>query len=175
MEENITNPDTATEPTAPEAETKPTPEADDKPAPTLDDVLKDPAMQAEFDRRVAKGITTAKSKWEKEQNMTAEQLAQQKQQERAAELDRREAELNQRAMRATALETLRQKGLPKDLADALDYADDKRLSASIDRVEKAFRDSVDAAVSERMKGNPPKNPTGGGDTEAALRAAMGLK
>ena len=40
---------------------------------------------------MAKGITTAKAKWEKEQNPTAEQLAAQKQQERIAELDRREA------------------------------------------------------------------------------------
>lgn len=173
MDQNITTPITPTEPTNPTNPT--TPEGENKPTPTFDDLLKDPAMQAEFDRRVAKGLSTAKAKWEKEQNLTAEQLAEQKQQERAAELDKREAELNRRAMRATALESLGQKGLPAALADALDYTDDKQLTASIDKVEKVFRESVDAAVGERMKSAPPKTPAGGDAANAALRAAMGLK
>ena len=156
----------AAEPTAPKAQETPK---------TLDDVLADKAMQAEFDRRVKKALETNRAKWEKEQAMTAQELATQQHQERTAELDKREAELNQRVRRATALESLGQKGLPAALADALDYTDDKTVTASIDKVEKAFRAAVDAAVADKLKGAPPKDDKGGADPMAAIRSAMGLK
>ena len=138
-------------------------------------MLADKAMQAEFDRRVAKSLSTAKAKWEEEKQLTAQQLADRQAQERTADLDKREAELNLRVRRTTALESLGQKGLPAALADALDYTDDKTAAASLDKVEKAFRQAVDAAVAEKLKGAPPKDDKGGADPMASIRAAMGLK
>lgn len=143
-------------------------------ATSLDEVLKNPALQAEFDRRIAKALTTGKANWEKEQNMTAEQLAEQKNQERQAELDRREAELNQRALRAQALESLGEKGLPRELADSLAFSDEKALTASLEKVEKAFRDSLEKAVNDRLKGTPPKDGGTPDAQAAAMRAALGL-
>ena len=40
--------------------------------PTFDDMLKDKDMQSEFDKRVSKALETAKTKWQRDDNGTAE-------------------------------------------------------------------------------------------------------
>lgn len=40
--------------------------------PTFDDMLKDKDIQSEFDKRVSKALETAKTKWQKDDNGTAE-------------------------------------------------------------------------------------------------------
>lgn len=142
---------------------------------TLDEALKLPGLQAELDRRMAQAMKTAKAKWEKEQNMTAEQLAEQKLQERTRDVDAREAALKQREMRSSAIEALGKDGLPASLADALDYTSEDTVKATMASVAKSFRDSVQAAVTERMKGTPPA--AGGApqvDWAAKASAAMAL-
>ncbi|NLV59047.1 MAG: DUF4355 domain-containing protein [Clostridiales bacterium] len=156
------------------ANTKP---GEPKPA-DLNALLKaDKALQSQFDRQIAKALDTAKSKWEAEKNLSAEQLAQQKAQERAAELAQREAELTRRELRAAALEQMSQRGLPTELLDAISVDDEVSMTASLDKTEKAFRAAVDKAVKDKMKGDPPKfTPTDPSSTQlAAIRAAAGLK
>ncbi len=152
------------------------PPADPPKAPSFDDILKDPSMQSEFDKRVAKALATGKTNWEKEKNMTAEELANQKMQEREAGILKREGDITKRELKAKALETLGTKGLPKELADTLDYTDETAMNSTLTSVEKVFRDSLSKAVDEKLKGNPPP---AGGDTpdalEAAMRKAAGLK
>lgn len=122
---------------------------------TLDEALKLPGLQAELDRRMAQAMKTAKAKWEKEQNMTVEQLAETKLQERTKDVEAREAAIAQRELRAKALDLLGKDGLPASLADALDYASEEAVTASIGKVAASFRASVQAAVKEQMKGTPP--------------------
>ncbi len=142
--------------------------------PSFDDLLKNPEYQAEFDRRMAKGQATAKVKWEKEQNMTAEQLAQQKLQEKESAIAIREAEITKRELKARALETFGSKGIPKEMADTLDYSSEDVMLASMKTVEAAFQKSLEKAVNDRLKGDPPKAGGGEATSEAAMRAAMGL-
>ena len=171
----------------------PQPAGDPRTAPpaTLDDALKDKAVQAEFDRRMQKGIETALNnahqKWEEETRareteaarlakMTEEQRQEHLRKQKEDELNRRERDLQLREMKAQAVSTLAEKGLPRELADCLDYTDAEKCSASMDRVEKAFRDAVQAGVETRMKGTTPASSGGGADAQtAAVRAAMGLE
>lgn len=78
------------------------------------------------------------------------------------EADRREEALNarlhdieRREMRADVLETLAKRGLPPELADAVGYESREALEATVDAIERAFREAVKQAVEERLKGTSP--------------------
>ena len=90
----------------------------------------------------------------------------------------REAEITRRELRATAIDTLTQKGLPRELEAILNYTDADSCSTSIDVVEKAWRKAVQDGVNERLK-TSGVNLRAGGNTDAALlsqmRRAAGLK
>lgn len=158
---------------------------------SFDDFLKDPKNQAEFDRRVNKSLETAKSKWETEKQtaiddakkeaeklakMNAEQRAEHERQKREADFAKRERELTTRELKAGALEILTQKGIPKELAEVLNYESAETCNASIAAVEKSFQQAVEASVNEKLRGTPP---TAGGTppdiADAKLRSAFGLK
>lgn len=147
---------------------------------TFDDLLKDKTYQSEFDKRVAKALETAKGKWETEHQakleaakteaekmaaMNEKQKADYERDKQLKALEQREREITTRELKATAYETLAEKGLPKELADILNYTDADQCKASIDAVEKAFQMSVEKAVNEKLRGNnhPPKSGGKGGD------------
>lgn len=146
---------------------------------TLDDILKEnPEFQKEFDRRMSKGLETGKAKWQKEAEekaahekseaerlaaMTAEQRAEESYKKREGELTKREQELLRREMKATARDTLTERGLPAELLDSLDLSSAENCTASIDRIEKAFRSAVQKGVEDRMGGRTPR--VGGNQTK----------
>ena len=160
---------------------------------SFDDFLKDAKHQAEFDRRVQKALETAKGNWEKDKaaemeaakqeaarlaKMTADEKAEHERQKREKDLTDREKAVTVRELKAEALSILAEKGLPSGLADVLDYADADKCKASIEAVEKAFQQSVEASVNEKLKGKPPKGGGGDGGMDpnlAAIRKSMGLK
>lgn len=134
-------------------------------------------QQAEFDRILGERLNKAQSKWEKDfqakldeakteaeklAKMTADQKAQHERDKRDKELADRESEITRRELRATALEQLAEKGLPKNLADILSYTDADATNKSIEAVEKAFKDAVEAGVNERLKGDAPRGGGGKG-------------
>lgn len=150
--------------------------AEPKPA-DLNALLKgDKALQSQFDKLVSKALDTAKTKWQQEQSMTAEQLAAAKLKEQEDGLSQREQELAKRERRASALGTLGEKGLPVSLIDCIALDSDDTMKETLEKAEKAFRASVDAAVKDKLKGGAPKDNSGGGDAyKAQMRAALGLK
>ena len=139
---------------------------------SFDDILKDPAYQAEFDRRIAKALKTQESKLtadinskienarteaEKLAKMNTDQKEQYEKEKKEQELADREARLTERELKATAKETLVSKGLPASLADVLNYTDAEACNKSIEAVEAAFREAVAAGVEEKLRGGtPPK-------------------
>lgn len=157
---------------------------------SFDDILKgNKDYQAEFDRRVQKGIqtaiTTEKEKWEiltddkvseaeKLAKMTKEEKAQYMQQKKEKDIQAREAAITKRELTAEAKSTLADKGLPVGLSDALTYTDADTCKKSIEAVEKAFQQAVEKAVEEKLKGGqPPKNPQDqGSDLQEQIEKAM---
>lgn len=155
----------------------------------FDDFLKDPKMQAEFDRRVNKALETSKTKMqaeieaqianarteaEKLAKMNAEEKAKYEQQKKEGELAAREAEITKRELTAQAKETLADKGLPVSLADILNYTDASTCQASIEAVEKAFQEAVAKGVEDKLKGGSPmkKAPESGGTFTREQISAM---
>ena len=149
---------------------EPEPEEKEEEKPSFDDILKDKAFQAEFDRRLSKGIETALANERKrleqiadDKISEAEKLAKMsdlekkeyQQTKEAKELARREAELNKRELMAEAKVTLTEKGLPVGLADLLDYSDAESVSKSITTVAETYNSAVQAGVDARLKGGKP--------------------
>lgn len=99
------------------------------------------------------------------------QRAEQAAQEREAAIARREADITRRELKAEAIDTLTKRGLPRGLEAVLDYASAEACSASIDAVEKVFREAVQAGVDERLRqsGVTLRSYT---SSEAALNAQM---
>jgi flagellar biosynthesis GTPase FlhF len=157
---------------------------------SFDDVLKDTKYQSEFDKRIAKAIETAKAKWDTDYNakleeakteaqklakMTADQKSEYEKQKHEDELTKREKDISARELKAQAYETLAEKGIPKELADILNYESADTCSTSIKSVEKAFQAAVEKAVNEKLRSKEtPRGGSGAGGSDAALRKAFGL-
>jgi len=157
------------------AEGDPTPPPADPPAdppakPTFDDILKDKDNQSEFDKRVAKALSTAQVKWEADKQtalanakteaeklakMSADQKAQYEREQLEQKLKTREADISKRELTATAKEALISKGLPIELHECLNYASAESCNTSIEAVSKAFGVAVGKAVDSRLRQNPP--------------------
>lgn len=143
---------------------------------TFDDILKDKSYQSEFDKRMAKGLETAKAKWEAESQkkiddakteaeklakMNADQKAEYENQKKLDDLAKREKDITTRELKAQAYETLAEKGLPKELVEILNYSDAEQCNKSIEAVEKAFQSAVEKAVNDKLRGKgDPKGGTG---------------
>lgn len=137
---------------------------------------KDADLQRQFDKMFEKGLGTARSKWEAEKNMTAEQLAEQKAQEKASALAEREKALALRELQATARGVLAEKGMSVRLVKGLDYSSEENMLAHIDELEADWRTDLERARKADHAGTPPK--AGGSPATAqiaAMRAAAGLK
>lgn len=132
----------------------------------FDALLSDREMQAEFDRRVAKAIETARGKWDKEidrklgeARAEGERAAGMSYEEKLSERERaltgRERELSRRELRALAAQSLSAKGLPGELADAINCDDREAFERSIESAEKAFRGALQAGIAQRLGGAQP--------------------
>lgn len=158
---------------------------DDK---NFDDVLKDKKYQSEFDKRVAKALETAKSKWETDKAtelenakteaqklaaMNEKQKAEYEQQKKLDELSKREKDINTRELKAQAYETLAEKNLPKELIATLNFESAETCNKSIESVEKAFQSAVEKAVNEKLRGgNPPKGGQSNNSLQEQIAKAM---
>lgn len=152
--------------------------------PTFDELLKgNKEYQAEFDRRMNKGLETARTKWDAEKQaelteqeklakMKADEKAQYEREKAENRLKEREAEITRRELTASAKETLIEKGLPAELATIVNYTNADTCKESLDTLEKAFKAAVETATNDKLRSkNPPK--TGGGK-EAADPFLAGL-
>lgn len=161
-------------------------EEGDKPK-TLDDLLKDGTYQAEFDRRMQKGIETAlekqRSKYEALMNdklseaeklakMTKEEKAEYQSRKREKELADREAAITRRELMADGQKYpgRKRKCLMK-LAELLVYTDADTCKKSMEALEAAWQEAVEAGVQEQLKGGTPmkKAPTTPAVTKSSLR------
>lgn len=155
----------------------------DPPAMSFDDFLKDKNNQAEFDRRMNKGIQTAVanerarlealadervSEAEKLSKMTELEKQAYQQKKEAEKIAQRERDITKRELTAEAKNTLTEKGLPISLAGILDYSDAEKCNASLATVEEAFKKAVEAGVEEKLKGGKPPKDVPPHDDEAEL-------
>lgn len=161
------------------AESAPEDKPQEKPPKTFEEILSNKDYQAEFDRRVQKALETQRSKLEvlfdekateaeKLAKMTEKEKAQYLQQKKEKEMADREAAITKRELAAEAKNTLAEKKLPVSLAEVLNYSNADACKQSIEAVEKAFKEAVEASVEEWLKGDkPPKKAPSRDDTDLA--------
>lgn len=142
--------------------------------PTFDEMLKDSNYQSEFDKRVAKSLETAKTKWEKEYNekleaqkTEAEKLANMKEAEKhayeLAKANKRAEEainkLNAYELEKQAIKIAREKGLDVSLLEDIDYTKQtaESISTIIDTKKEIFDKALENAINERYKEKTPQN------------------
>ena len=148
---------------------------------SFDDFLKQEGNQAEFDRRVQKAIDTAVSnaqkKWKDihdDKLSEAEKLAKMTNEEKAAyRMSQMEKELNAfkekdtlAEMSKTARKMLSEEdiNIPDELLSHLVSTDAEDTKNTVQAFVKLFKDAVQDAVKDKLKGNPPKRGTGGKGT-----------
>ena len=148
---------------------------------SFDDFLKQEGNQAEFDRRVQKAIDTAVSnaqkKWKDihdDKLSEAEKLAKMTNEEKAAyRMSQMEKELNAfkekdtlAEMSKTARKMLSEEdiNIPDELLSHLVSTDAEDTKNTVQAFVKLFKDAVQNAVKDKLKGNPPKRGTGGKGT-----------
>ena len=145
---------------------------------SFDDFLKQEGNQAEFDRRVQKAIDTAVSnaqkKWKDlhdDKLSEAEKLAKMTNEEKAAyRMSQLEKELDDfkkkdtiAEMSKTARKMLSEEeiNIPDELLAHLVSTDAEDTKNTVQAFAKLFKDAVQDAVKDKLKGNPPKKGTGG--------------
>ena len=145
---------------------------------SFDDFLKQEGNQAEFDRRVQKAIDTAVSnaqkKWKDihdDKLSEAEKLAKMTSEEKTAyRMSQMEKELNAfkekdtlAEMSKTARKMLSEEdiNIPDELLSHLVSTDAEDTKNTVQAFAKLFKDAVQDAVKDKLKGNPPKRGTGG--------------
>lgn len=161
--------------------------------PTFDDVLKDKDYQAEFDRRMSKGISTALERErarvqtinnkdlpeeQRIKEMTEEEKTSYTSSKVAAELTDREAAVARREMEADAREAFVAVRLPASLSAIVDYSDKGKSQKSVETIISVVNAAINEAVSDRLKGSrPPKDAStesGRGSMDSRIRRAMKL-
>lgn len=131
-------------------------------------------FDSEVDKRIAKALETAKSKWNEEKQdeiNRAEQLAKMSAEERkeaedkakAESLEKREKELNMREYRYEAKHQLEENGLPDSFVDMVLSDDPAKTKNNITAVRSEFDKAIEVAVNERLKGKTPQ--VGGGTSQ----------
>lgn len=134
--------------------------------------------QAEFDRRINKAVQTAVANAQKKwQTLTdskvseAEKLAQmtneEKEKYRADKAEKELADLKRQIALGDMAKTARkmlsdeQITLPDEIVMNLVSDDAEKTKESVEGFAKAFKEAVNAAVKEALRGNPPKAGTSG--------------
>lgn len=149
---------------------------------SFDDLLKE-GYQSEFDKRITKAVNTALENERNRQQIITDDLKDEvlrvskmtdaekdayfkaKTEKEAA---KKEAELTRRELTLDARTQLKDKGLPDSFVDLLNYSDAEACTKSIETLQTAFSEAVQAAVNERLKGTqPPKDAGTEGDNKTA--------
>ena len=119
--------------------------------------------QEDIDAATKKAVEEAQKKW-KEDADEAARLAKLNKDDRAKEemrierekFEKEKSEFAQKQLVAETANQLLERGLSKNFAERLCGKTAEETKANIDAFEKDLNAAVEKAVTERMKGNPPK-------------------
>ena len=145
---------------------------------TFDEILADKTYQSEFDKRVAKALETARTKWEKEAEVKkteAEKLAKMDAEEKhkyeleKAMKEKEEAisRLNAYELKEQAIKIANEKELPISLLSVIDYTKEnaESIKTKIEEIEVVYKQAIQSGINDRMKEKTPKTVINGSMTD----------
>lgn len=145
---------------------------------SFDDFLSREGNQAEFDRRVQKAIQTAvanaQKKWQtltdtrvSEAEKLAQMTSEEKEKYRADKAEKELADLRKQIALGDMAKTARKMlsdekiSVPDEIIANLVSDDAEKTKTTVEAFSAAFKDAVQTAVKEALRGNPPKAGAGG--------------
>lgn len=131
------------------------------------DTVQEEKHERTFTRaEIGKMLSSERSKWEAEQEakeneakklakMNADEKQKYQLDQREQELADREKAIARKELTAEAKAMLSERDLPVELVNVVDLTNAETVSESITSIQKAWEESVQKGVSERMKGSAP--------------------
>lgn len=131
------------------------------------DTVQEEKHERTFTRaEIGKMLSAERSKWEAEQEakeneakklakMNADEKQKYQLDQREQELANREKVIARKELTAEAKAMLSERDLPVELVNVVDLTSAETVSESITSIQKAWEESVQKGVSERMKGSAP--------------------
>lgn len=131
------------------------------------DTVQEEKHEQTFTRaEIGKMLSAERSKWEAEQEakeneakklskMNADEKQKYQLDQREQELADREKAIARKELTAEAKAMLSERDLPVELVNVVDLTSAETVSESITSIQKAWEESVQKGVSERMKGSAP--------------------
>lgn len=147
--------------------TPPNPQGDSTPPgdPTPLDPPEKSYTQQDLDDAIAAAVEKAKEGWKAEQDeaaklakMSAEEREKAQFEKRQKEFDEKEAAYKAEKLEFECTKLLAADNLPVEFASMLTGADADTTKKNIETFKGAFSKAIEAAVTERLKGKPPKMP-----------------
>lgn len=109
------------------------------------------------DQAIKEAVAQAIAEERRQAKLTEEQREAEAKSKREAELKEREEQITLRENRVKAQELLAKKNIPIDLVDFVVDLDAIKMEEKIDTLAKTYNKSVETGVTDKLKGNPPKD------------------
>ena len=113
--------------------------------------------KAKNDEAIKNAVANAIAEYERQAKLTQEEKDKEARTKREAELKEREDSITLRERRLQAQELLSQKNIPIDLVDFVVDLDESKTKDNIEKLAKTFNKSVETGVTDKLKGQPPKD------------------
>lgn len=111
--------------------------------------------KAKNEQAIKDAVASAIAEYERRAKLTEEEREKEAKSKREAELKEREDNITLRERRVEAQELLKAKNIPIDLVDFVIDLDENKTKDNIDKLAKTYNKSVEAGVTNKLKGNPP--------------------
>lgn len=128
--------------------------------------------KAKSDQAIKDAVASAIAEYERKAKLTEEEREKEAKSKREAELKEREDNITLRERRLQAQELLSQKNIPIDLVDFVVDLDESKTKENIEKLAKTYSKSVENGVTDKLKGNPPKDFSSNEDNNKKTKKIM---
>lgn len=115
------------------------------------------AEKTKNEQSIKDAVAGAIAEHERQAKLTEAEREKEAKSKREAELKAREDEITLRENRVKAQELLAKKNIPIDLVDFVVDLDATKMDEKIETLAKTYNKSVETGVTDKLKGNPPKD------------------
>ena len=109
------------------------------------------------DQAIKEAVAQAIAEERRQAKLTEEEREKEAKSKYEAELKQREEQITLRENRVKAQELLAEKNIPIDLVDFVVDLDANKMKDKIEALAKTYNKSVETGVTDKLKGNPPKD------------------